>query len=122
MRILIVEDDHKLGPLLQQGLREEGFDTEWVKTGEEGLTRALAEGYDLVLLDYMLPRSSGRDVALALRRAGRPVPILMLTARDSPEDLREALEAGVNQLMGKPFRFAELVESIQRLTSAPAEG
>jgi len=122
MRILIVEDDHKLGALLQAGLREEEVDVEWVKSGEEGLARALAERYDLLLLDYMLPKQNGREVALELRRAGQQLPILMLTARDSAEDLEEALRAGVNALMGKPFRFAELVDRIVRLTSAPAPG
>jgi two-component system copper resistance phosphate regulon response regulator CusR len=122
MRILIVEDDPKLGALLQEGLREEGFEIDWVKTGEEGVARALADRYDLLLLDYMLPKKNGREVALELRRAGRPLPILMLTARDSAEDLEEARRAGVNDLMGKPFRFAELVDRILRLTSAPAEG
>src|SRR5688572_16223522 len=122
MRILIVEDDHKLGALLQAGLREEGFDVEWVKSGEEGIARALAEPYDLMLLDYMLPKKNGREVAVEVRGAGRSLPILMLTARDSVEDLDEARRAGVNDLMGKPFRFAELVDHIVRLTSAPAQG
>ena len=122
MRILIVEDDHKLGSLLQQGLGEEGFDSEWVTTGEEGIARALAEAYDLLLLDYMLPRTNGRQVAMELRRAGRRLPILMLTARDSAEDLQEALRAGVDDLMGKPFRFAELVDRILQLASAPTDG
>jgi DNA-binding response OmpR family regulator len=121
MRILIVEDDHKLGALLREGLREEGFEIEWVRTGEEGVARALSEGYDLLLLDYMLPTQNGREVALELRRAGRPLPILMLTARDSAEDLQEALQAGVSDLMGKPFRFTELVDRIVRLTSSPAK-
>ena len=117
MRILIVEDDPKLGALLQAGLREEEFDAEWVKSGEEGVARALTERYDLLLLDYMLPKQNGRDVATELRRAGRQFPILMLTARDSADDLEEALRAGVSDLMGKPFRFAELVDRIVRLTS-----
>jgi DNA-binding response OmpR family regulator len=122
MRILIVEDDHKLGALLQTGLREEEFDVDWVTSGDEGVARALADRYDLLLLDYMLPKKNGREVALELRRAGQQFPILMLTARDSAGDIEEALRAGVNDLMGKPFRFAELVDRIIRLTSAPAEG
>jgi DNA-binding response OmpR family regulator len=122
MHILIVEDDHKLGALLREGLREEEFEVEWVKTGEEGVALALDQRFDLLLLDYMLPRKNGREVAMELRRAGRMLPILMLTARDSAEDLDEALRAGVSDLMGKPFRFAELVDRIVRLTSAPATG
>ena len=120
MRILIVEDDPKLGALLREGLGEEGFEIEWVKTGEEGVARALADRFDLLLLDYMLPKKNGREVAMELRGAGRQLPILMLTARDSAEDLEEALRAGVSELMGKPFRLAELVDRIVRLTSAPA--
>jgi two-component system copper resistance phosphate regulon response regulator CusR len=122
MRILVVEDDHKLGALLREGLGEEGFEVEWVKTGEEGIARALTEACDLLLLDYMLPGKNGREVAMDVRRAGRLFPILMLTARDSAEDLEEALRAGVSELMGKPFRFAELVDRIVRLTSTPTQG
>ena len=122
MRILVIEDDHKLGALLRAGLSEEGFVVDWVRTGEEGVARALGEPYDLLLLDYMLPKKNGRDVAMELRRAGRSFPMLMLTARDSREDLDEALRVGVTDLMGKPFRFAELVDRIVRLTSTPAQG
>ena len=122
MRILLVEDDHKLGALLREGLGEEDFEVEWVQTGEEGVVRALNERFDLLLLDYMLPKKNGREVALELRRAGRTLPILMLTARDSAEDLEEALRSGATDLMGKPFRFAELVDRIVRLTSAPTQG
>jgi two-component system copper resistance phosphate regulon response regulator CusR len=122
MRILVVEDDPKLGALLREGLGEEGFEVEWVTTGEEGVERSLAGPWDLLLLDYMLPRKNGREVAVEVRRAGQAFPILMLTARDSAEDLEEALRSGVTDLMGKPFRFAELVDRIVRLTSAPTQG
>jgi DNA-binding response OmpR family regulator len=122
MRILIVEDDPKLGALLEQGLREEGFESDWVTDGENAVTRALAREYDLLLLDYMLPKKNGREVAAELRRAGKRLPILMLTARDTAEDLQEATRAGVSDLMGKPFRFGELVDRIRLLTSAPATG
>jgi DNA-binding response OmpR family regulator len=122
MRILIVEDDHKLGSLLERGLREEGFEPDWVKDGEQAVVRALDTDYRLLLLDYMLPRKDGRAVAAELRRAGRRVPILMLTARDAPDDVREALAVGVDDLMGKPFRFAELVDRIRLLTAGPPAG
>jgi two-component system OmpR family response regulator len=117
MRILIVEDDHKLGLLLEQGLREDGFEVARVSDGEEAVAKALATEYDLILLDYMLPKKNGYQVTVELRQAGNRVPILMLTARDAPEDLREALRAGVNGLMGKPFRFGELVDRIRVLTA-----
>ena len=122
MRILIVEDDHKLGALLEQGLQEDGFEIARASDGEEAIAKAVATDYDLILLDYMLPKRSGYEVTVELRRAGRRTPILMLTARDAPEDLREALLAGVNALMGKPFRFGELVDQIRSLTSGSADG
>jgi len=121
MRILVVEDDHKLGSLLEQGLAEEGFAVTWVRDGEAAVARAAAGGFDLILLDYMLPKKSGYDVTVELRAAGRRTPILMLTARDAPEDLRRAREAGVNDLMGKPFRFAELVDRIRALVPDPVD-
>jgi DNA-binding response OmpR family regulator len=122
MLILIVEDDHKLGLLLEQGLREDGFEVARVSDGEEAVAKALATEYDLILLDYMLPKKNGYQVTVELRQAGNRVPILMLTARDAPEDLREALRAGVNDLMGKPFRFGELVDRIRVLTGDPGGG
>lgn len=122
MRILIVEDDPKLGALLEQGLREEGFELDRVEDGEEAVARAMDIDYDLLLLDYMLPKKDGHQVTVELRRAGRRMPILMLTARDAPEDLRQALAAGVDDLMGKPFRFGELVERIRQMASARGSG
>jgi DNA-binding response OmpR family regulator len=121
MRILVVEDDRKLGALLQQGLEEDGFEVALARDGEEALAQAGAAEFDLILLDYMLPKKSGYEVTVELRRAGRQTPILMLTARDAPEDLREALRAGVNDLMGKPFRFAELVDRIRALAPGSVE-
>lgn len=122
MRILVVEDDPKLGALLLQGLSEEEMQVERVADGVEALSAALAESYDLILLDYMIPKRSGVEVAIELRRAGRTTPILMLTARDAPEDLQRAREAGVNEIMGKPFRFGELLERIQALALQGASG
>ena len=84
MRILIIEDDLKLGALLEQGLREEGFESDWVQDGEEAVVRALTTDYALLLLDYMLPKKDGHQVTVELRRAGRRMPILMLTARYAP--------------------------------------
>jgi two-component system OmpR family response regulator len=77
MRILIVEDDHKLGALLEQGLQEDGFEVARASDGEEAIAQAVAADYDLILLDYMLPKKSGHEVTVELRRAGRRMPILM---------------------------------------------
>jgi two-component system copper resistance phosphate regulon response regulator CusR len=113
--ILVVEDDPRVGAVLEQGLQEEGFRVDRVYDGEQAIARASSGDYNLVLLDFMLPGKSGPEVAQALRGAGRLTPILMLTARDAPEDLRHARECGVNEVMGKPFRFGELLDRIQSL-------
>jgi DNA-binding response OmpR family regulator len=113
--ILVVEDDPRVGAVLEQGLREEGFQVERAHDGDEAIARASSGGYHLVLLDFMLPGKSGPEVAQALRRAGRRTPILMLTARDAPEDLRHARDCGVDEVMGKPFRFDALLGRIQSL-------
>ena len=116
--ILVVEDDLRVGAVLELGLREEGFQVDRVYDGEQAIARASNGNYDLVLLDFMLPGKSGPEVAQALRDAGRRIPILLLTARDAPDDLRHARECGVNEVLGKPFRFGELLDRIQSLIEA----
>jgi two-component system, OmpR family, copper resistance phosphate regulon response regulator CusR len=115
VRILIVEDDPRVGAVLEQGLSEEGFRVDRAYDGDQAIARALHGDYNLVLLDYMLPGKSGPEVAQALRQAGRQTPILMVTARDAPENLRYARECGVNEVCGKPFHFGELLDRIQSL-------
>jgi DNA-binding response OmpR family regulator len=117
MRILIVEDDPRVGTVVETVLRDEAFEVDRAGDGHEAIALALASEYHLVLLDYMLPGRSGPEVAGALRQAGRRMPILMLTARDDPDDLRRALQAGVNDVMGKPFRLGELLDRIHALLS-----
>ena len=115
MRILVVEDDAKVGGFLEQGLREEEFEVWRGHDGEEAISMALNQHYDLILLDYMLPKRNGPQVVRALRDQGRSTPILMLTARDGPEDIQLCLASGANAYLTKPFRFAELLEQIHRL-------
>ena len=119
MRILVVEDDHKVGGFLEQGLREEAFEVDRARDGQEALDKALADEFDLILLDHMLPKRSGLEVAVALRASGRRTPILMLTARDAPEDIRNSRAAGIDDFLGKPFRFDELLRRIRALAPAP---
>ena len=123
MRILVVEDDVKVGGFLEQGLQEEEFEVARARDGEEAVSMALGDHYDLILLDYMLPRQSGPQVAQDLRANGRQTPILMLTARDAPEDIRLCLAAGVNDYLTKPFRFDQLLTKIEGLVRlAPGGG
>ena len=116
--VLVVEDDPRVGSFIAHGLRDEGYDVEWAVTGEAALELAGARTFDLVLLDHMLPGRSGIDVARTLRDGGQRMPILMLTARDAPEDRRAAFAAGANQFMGKPFRFADLVTQIETMVES----
>ena len=116
MRILVVEDDPKVGGFLEQGLQEEDFEVARGHDGEEAISLALSEEYDLILLDYMLPKRTGPQVVKALRAEGRLTPVLMLTARDAPEDIQLCFASGANGYLTKPFRFHELLDQIQRLT------
>jgi DNA-binding response OmpR family regulator len=120
MRVLLVEDDHKVAGFLEQGLREEAFEVDRAVDGGEALAMAMERRYDIVLLDFMLPVKSGPEVAAELRAGGGRAPILMLTARDSAEDRRQALAAGASDFMSKPFRFQELLDRMRALTVSDA--
>lgn len=119
MRILLVEDDRKVGAFLEEGLREEGFRVDWAQDGDAAVELADAGTYDIVLLDFMLPKKDGLQVARDIRRLDQQTPILMLTARDSAEDIQRGAAAGVNDYMGKPFNFDELLDRIRALVSPP---
>jgi two-component system copper resistance phosphate regulon response regulator CusR len=122
MRILVVEDDPKVGGFLEQGLREEEFEVWRGHDGEEALSMALSQDYDVILLDYMLPKRNGPQVVKALRDQGRMTPILMLTARDGPEDIQLCLGSGANAYLTKPFRFTDLLDQIHKLAGVSPEG
>jgi two-component system copper resistance phosphate regulon response regulator CusR len=122
MRILVVEDDAKVGGFLEQGLREEEFEVWRGHDGEEALSMALSQDYDVILLDYMLPKRNGPQVVKALRDQGRMTPILMLTARDGPEDIQLCLGSGANAYLTKPFRFTDLLDQIHKLAGVSPEG
>ena len=114
--ILIVEDEQKLARLLARVLREEGYAPEMAHNGREGLSRALSEDFDLLVLDWMLPDRSGTQIVRALRAAEIGVPVLMLTARDQIEDRVEGLDAGADDYLPKPFAFPELLARVRALT------
>ena len=107
MKILVVEDDRKVAGFIEQGLREEGYAVDVAKDGEEATTLAHVNDYDAILLDLMLPKKNGLQVASELRREGRRTPILMLTARDATEDVVRGRDAGAEEYLSKPFKFDE---------------
>jgi two-component system copper resistance phosphate regulon response regulator CusR len=120
MKILVIEDERKTAAYVRKGLTENGFDVDVSKDGAKGLQLGQAGAYDLLILDIMLPERDGWSVMSELRRAGKQVPVLFLTARDALEDRIKGLELGADDYLVKPFAFSELlarVRSILRRTA-----
>ncbi|HYW92354.1 MAG TPA: response regulator transcription factor [Gammaproteobacteria bacterium] len=115
MRILLVEDDSEAATYLARGLGESGHLPESAADGCDGLARALAGDHDLVIVDRMLPRMDGLEIVRALRRAGRDVPVLVLSALGEVDDRVEGLRAGGDDYLVKPFSFAELLARLEAL-------
>jgi DNA-binding response OmpR family regulator len=115
MRILEVEDDRKVAGFIEQGLKEEGHAVDVAPDGDEATMLAHVYEYDVILLDIVLPKKNGFQVAGELRREGRTTPILMLTSRDATEDIVRGLDAGADDYLSKPFRFDELLARVRAL-------
>jgi DNA-binding response OmpR family regulator len=122
MKILVVEDDRKVAGFIEQGLREEGYAVDVAPDGDEATMLAHVYDYDLVVLDVMLPKKNGLQVAAELRREGRKTPILMLTARDATEDVVRGLDAGADDYLTKPFKFDELLARVRALVRRGGAG
>ena len=122
MRVLIVEDEPKTGDYLRQGLAEAGYGAELMRNGPDGLHEALTGQYDLVVLDVMLPGLDGWQVLDTLRKAGKSMPVLFLTARDEVEDRVKGLELGADDYLVKPFAFAELLARVRTLLRRKRQG
>jgi DNA-binding response OmpR family regulator len=116
VRILLVEDDHRLANLLRTRLEGEGHDAETAFTGPDGLDRILSGAFDLAVLDVMLPGMDGLSVVREVRDRGVQIPVLMLTARDAVEDRVDGLRGGADDYLVKPFAFAELLARVDALT------
>ena len=115
MRVLLVEDDAKLVRALRRGLGREGYEIDVARTGTQGLAKAMAEEYDVLVLDLMLPGLDGLTVCEQLRLADRSVPVLMLTARGSVADRIRGLDDGADDYLVKPFDFGELLARLRVL-------
>ena len=126
MRILVIEDDADLAQFLRKGLEEERHTVEMVADGETGLMLAVDESYDLLIVDVMLPKVDGLTLCRRLRERGNRSPILLLTARDSVEDMVAGLDAGAADYLTKPFEPAVLVARVRALMRRgrrhPAQG
>ena len=115
MRILIVEDEPSIANFISDGLQEEGFAVDIANNGKLGLQYALdnLEGYDVILLDWMLPGLSGIEVCRSIRKESKNIPILFLTAKDTVDEAIFGLETGANDYIRKPFSFEELLARIR---------
>ena len=115
MRILVVEDDERVAGNVREGLERAGLDVDTAKDGDQGLAAAGAVDYDAIVLDVMLPGKSGIEISEALRKAGRSMPILMLTALDDVPERVAGLDAGADDYLSKPFAMVELVARVKAL-------
>lgn len=111
--ILIVEDEEGIVQFLKQGLEEEGYIISAAKDGKEGLKLFQNDKFDLLLLDWMLPKMTGLELCKTIRQENNKVPIIFLTAKDTVQETVEGLKSGANDYIKKPFSFDELLERIK---------
>ena len=122
MRLLLIEDESELARVLRQTLEEEGFQVDWAADGEDGLFKAGEVDYDAILLDLMLPVLDGFEVLSRLRGpGGRPVPVLVLTARDGVPDRVRGLNLGADDYLVKPFDLDEMLARVRALIRRSAD-
>ncbi len=115
MRILVVEDEHKVAKALKEGLEGEHYDVDVAHTGEDAFFRVNTEQFDMILLDLNLPGRSGMEILKTIRKRGVETPVLLLTARDAVEDRVAGLNSGADDYLVKPFAFTELLARIRAL-------
>jgi heavy metal response regulator len=121
MRILVVEDEHKISMYVKRGLEEQGYAVDAAYNGADALDWAVAAPYDLIILDILLPKMDGLSVCEELRKRGDATPILMLTARDAIDDRVAGLDAGADDYLVKPFAMKELLARVRALTRRLAD-
>jgi two-component system copper resistance phosphate regulon response regulator CusR len=119
MKILVIEDDPTVGEFVRRGLEEQRWQTDLVNNGLEGERLALAQSYDLIVLDMRLPGRNGLDVLRTLRSRGFERPVLVLTAQDAVDAKVETLRAGADDYVTKPFAFEELLARAEALLRRP---
>jgi DNA-binding response OmpR family regulator len=119
MRILVVEDEHKIAQAVKDGLEQESYAVDVAYDGEAGLNTALNDDYDLIILDVMLPKLSGLEVCKKLRDSSNHTPILMLTAKDQNRDIVQGLNTGADDYLAKPFSFEVLLARAKALLRRP---
>ena len=124
MKILLAEDDVKLGRLIKHMLETEQHQVEWVVRGDEAVERATDAVFDIILMDWMMPGLSGLEACRQLREQGYQKPVLMLTAKDAVDDKVRGLDGGADDYLIKPFEFSELfarLRALGRRSEAPLQ-
>ncbi len=119
MKVLLVEDEVRLGQTLGKGLRAEGYAVDWAEDGLRGLDMALGCHHDVIILDVMLPGLGGFEVLSRIRKERCPVPVILLTARSGLGDRVRGLDLGADDYLAKPFEFQELLARIRAVTRRP---
>jgi len=119
MKLLVIEDEHKIANSIKQGLIQEKYTVDVAYDGKVGLDLAIGEKYEVIILDRMLPGTSGDDILKTLRTKNIHTPVLMLTAKGQIKDKVDMLNTGADDYLTKPFAFTELVARIKALTRRP---
>lgn len=119
MKLLVVEDEHRIAQAIKEGLEQESYAVDLCYDGDEGLSTAQNDEYDVIILDVMLPGMNGYEICRALRAAGDHTPVLMLTAKDQPRDVVRGLDTGADDYLAKPFSFEVLLARIRALLRRP---
>lgn len=121
MRILVIEDEHKIAAAIKKGLEQERYAVDVAYSGTEGFDLASTEEYDVILLDLLLPGMDGITVCHQLRKKEIHTPVLMLTAKGQTDDKVTGLDSGADDYLTKPFSFEELLARIRALTRRPKQ-
>jgi two-component system OmpR family response regulator len=122
MRVLLVEDDRMIGAAVAQALRDAAYAVDWVMDGDTAIEAANAEAYDLALLDLGLPELDGLEVLRCLRKTGRAVPVIIVTARDGIDDRICGLDLGADDYLVKPFETRELLARMRAILRRQGSG
>lgn len=121
MRLLVVEDEHRIARAIKEGLEQEHYAVDVEFDGESGYGAASAENYDLIILDVMMPGMNGYEVCQKLRADGNHTPIIMLTAKDQAADIVKGLDTGADDYLAKPFSFEVLLARVRALLRRPQQ-
>ena len=121
MRILVIEDEHRIAESIKRGLKQESYAVDVAYDGELGYDLAATEDYDVIILDLMLPKIDGLEICQRLRKQAIHIPILMLTARGDVQDRVSGLNTGADDYLLKPFAFSELLARIRALSRRPKQ-